>query len=122
MKDSPGGPIPVRFLKAAMTSLKTVVATCFRAMGWDGSVPTSVMPKGVEHVWTTTATAWWMRVPTSVMPKGVEHIQECPHVLPEAGRERVPTSVMPKGVEHHPGRHAARSAHWGADLCDAERR
>ena len=56
-------------------------------------------------------------MPTSVMPKGVEHAESAPeHALSAAG---MPTSVMPKGVEHAPhARYCANHAH----LCDAERR
>ncbi len=51
-------------------------------------MPTSVMPKGVEHLLKRKAAAAGSTMPTSVMPKGVEHlkqhekisseIQECP--------------------------------------------
>ncbi len=38
-------------------------------------MPTSVMPKGVEHMngVKTSVSVWFM--PTSVMPKGVEHVK-----------------------------------------------
>ena len=36
-------------------------------------MPTSVMPKGVEHGYRISSYAEALRVPTSVMPKGVEH-------------------------------------------------
>jgi len=36
-------------------------------------MPTSVMPKGVEHYKTSMALPVVERMPTSVMPKGVEH-------------------------------------------------
>ena len=39
-------------------------------------------------------------MPTSVMPKGVEH-QLATQLLSQP--TPVPTSVMPKGVEHHTG-------------------
>ena len=58
-------------------------------------------------------------VPTSVMPKGVEHTVT--PVQPEP-YGNVPTSVMPKGVEHavNPSLLGIKSTR--ADLCDAERR
>ncbi len=84
-------------------------------------MPTSVMPKGVEHsLIADGADLHESRVPTSVMPKGVEH--QCGVTVRQADCACVPTSVMPKGVEH------LRSAVSGlvdvgsADLCDAERR
>ena len=58
-------------------------------------------------------------MPTSVMPKGVEHFTD---VLDFHRLGCVPTSVMPKGVEHHVLLVVARPDHKGADLCDAERR
>ena len=36
-------------------------------------MPTSVMPKGVEHTRRTGFVSPFGPVPTSVMPKGVEH-------------------------------------------------
>jgi len=36
-------------------------------------MPTSVMPKGVEHHSATVLAAELVLMPTSVMPKGVEH-------------------------------------------------
>jgi len=36
-------------------------------------MPTSVMPKGVEHTAKLTEAQKASRMPTSVMPKGVEH-------------------------------------------------
>ena len=50
-----------------------------------------------------------LRVPTSVMPKGVEHI---PALVAESSEMRVPTSVMPKGVEHLPVQHGRPSEGW----------
>jgi hypothetical protein len=61
-------------------------------------VPTSVMPKGVEHTTNRSPVFVLVSVPTSVMPKGVEHIMP---VLPGVQSHSVPTSVMPKGVEHN---------------------
>ena len=58
-------------------------------------------------------------MPTSVMPKGVEHI----NIQASGGAlDVVPTSVMPKGVEHLIGTITADTNAGGADLCDAERR
>jgi len=58
-------------------------------------------------------------MPTSVMPKGVEHPVE---PVDSGSHWNMPTSVMPKGVEHtRNGRLAARQAS-NAHLCDAERR
>jgi len=37
-------------------------------------MPTSVMPKGVEHTNFDTTSFQPEEMPTSVMPKGVEHI------------------------------------------------
>jgi len=37
-------------------------------------------------------------MPTSVMPKGVEHVD---HPVGTSVQSMMPTSVMPKGVEHH---------------------
>jgi len=60
-------------------------------------MPTSVMPKGVEHHVKSPSLSGIEQMPTSVMPKGVEHdiaradSRDCPFM---------PTSVMPKGVEH----------------------
>ena len=68
-------------------------------MSSSGAVPTSVMPKGVEHLHGAKPSGHSALVPTSVMPKGVEHpyfSAACTCVRP------VPTSVMPKGVEHFP--------------------
>jgi len=36
-------------------------------------MPTSVMPKGVEHMTLDVSDATLTSMPTSVMPKGVEH-------------------------------------------------
>ena len=61
-------------------------------------MPTSVMPKGVEHSVDAGADQGGRLVmPTSVMPKGVEHLPWRSAVLEVS---RMPTSVMPKGVEH----------------------
>jgi len=61
------------------------------------TMPTSVMPKGVEHQEAIADAQDAQRMPTSVMPKGVEHR----HVIRTRRRQqRMPTSVMPKGVEH----------------------
>jgi len=57
-------------------------------------------------------------MPTSVMPKGVEHK---PDRGLKARPPRMPTSVMPKGVEHRYQPSAARTGSY-AHLCDAERR
>ena len=38
-------------------------------------MPTSVMPKGVEHHRATIVELASSVMPTSVMPKGVEHIE-----------------------------------------------
>jgi len=57
-------------------------------------------------------------MPTSVMPKGVEHARPIYHCWVAA---LMPTSVMPKGVEHvHCSIHPSRIIY--AHLCDAERR
>ena len=81
-------------------------------------MPTSLMPKGVEH-WTYSVTGSSSTVvPTSLMPKGVEHLKigsTFPIYL------LVPTSLMPKGVEHS-GSGGCRSAGRCAHLSDAERR
>ena len=60
-------------------------------------VPTTVMPKGVEHTVRTGRIATSSGVPTTVMPKGVEHAAGHEG---EKGHRGVPTTVMPKGVEH----------------------
>jgi len=57
-------------------------------------------------------------MPTSVMPKGVEHFTKG---LPIHIGRSMPTSVMPKGVEHSSGFHC-RGSGSDAHLCDAERR
>ena len=58
-------------------------------------------------------------VPTSVMPKGVEHeslgVEQSPTLI-------VPTSVMPKGVEHRRDAATIAGVRMRADLSDAERR
>ena len=66
-------------------------------------MPTSVMPKGVEHVLEYRAPRRDCEMPTSVMPKGVEHRSS--RTRTEAQAVIMPTSVMPKGVEHN--RHAS---------------
>ena len=40
----------------------------------DQEVPTSLMPKGVEHRFDPKYLLEPLKVPTSLMPKGVEHI------------------------------------------------
>ncbi len=82
-------------------------------------MPTSVMPKGVEHSEKQVICACRPVMPTSVMPKGVEHKA---YHFSIAAVLIMPTSVMPKGVEHERlGRSPDRGdAH--AHLCDAERR
>jgi len=62
-------------------------------------MPTSVMPKGVEHAAAGKAGLMDELMPTSVMPKGVEHVRQEVGVV---GDHAMPTSVMPKGVEHEP--------------------
>jgi len=57
-------------------------------------------------------------MPTSVMPKGVEHNQVAGDEL-DFGN--MPTSVMPKGVEHMRNPRS-RPGPCYAHLCDAERR
>ena len=39
-------------------------------------MPTSVMPKGVEHTLNGSRSIWDSAMPTSVMPKGVEHTSD----------------------------------------------
>ncbi len=82
-------------------------------------MPTSVMPKGVEHVLVSRNEEPAHGMPTSVMPKGVEHTGFLESQ--RAGAE-MPTSVMPKGVEHaaSPPPNTSRPSY--AHLCDAERR
>ena len=81
-------------------------------------MPTSVMPKGVEHSDSAGGGAAGSVMPTSVMPKGVEHNGE---ITVSAAKSEMPTSVMPKGVEHILiAETAGRDPH--AHLCDAERR
>jgi len=58
-------------------------------------------------------------MPTSVMPKGVEHILL---FRPDPASGIMPTSVMPKGVEHLESVIGAVGAPSDAHLCDAERR
>jgi len=83
------------------------------------TMPTSVMPKGVEHRHGMPS-RWKIRMmPTSVMPKGVEH-RTAKTASP--AQQPMPTSVMPKGVEHGPLYATAVAAHSYAHLCDAERR
>ena len=60
-------------------------------------MPTSVMPKGVEHSLTVEPPFDVHVMPTSVMPKGVEH---SPVHCNADQTLHMPTSVMPKGVEH----------------------
>ncbi len=60
-----------------------------------------------------------LKVPTSVMPKGVEHIRRTHWTTAST---TVPTSVMPKGVEHLAGGGYHFAFTWSAHLCDAERR
>jgi len=60
-------------------------------------MPTSVMPKGVEHVLTVSSHPGITVMPTSVMPKGVEHRKRA---NADVRATVMPTSVMPKGVEH----------------------
>ncbi len=57
-------------------------------------------------------------MPTSVMPKGVEHLGSRPSEPPPLA---MPTSVMPKGVEHITER-LLPTPSPNANLCDAERR
>ena len=57
-------------------------------------------------------------MPTSLMPKGVEHDYE---IESFAELAEVPTSLMPKGVEHCPSTPEIASVS-GANLIDAERR
>ena len=64
---------------------------------WKGAMPTSVMPKGVEHLSACISNGITPRMPTSVMPKGVEHPEQ---VIRQRCLAHMPTSVMPKGVEH----------------------
>ena len=80
-------------------------------------MPTSVMPKGVEHA-RTGMDVVDCEMPTSVMPKGVEHSADRSS---RQATSQMPTSVMPKGVEHST---VAVSFLDIADahLCDAERR
>ena len=61
------------------------------------NMPTSVMPKGVEHLKKHGRRHKLGLMPTSVMPKGVEHIYVRSPLVTVLG---MPTSVMPKGVEH----------------------
>ncbi len=58
-------------------------------------------------------------MPTSVMPKGVEHPTH-PDVL--SALQDMPTSVMPKGVEHRGMVLDLEEPEVDAHLCDAERR
>ena len=92
-----------------------------RSSGADAErlMPTSVMPKGVEHQRCGGSPTAAVAMPTSVMPKGVEHT--------DIGRLRdrtscMPTSVMPKGVEHLKPADVAGEVYRHAHLCDAERR
>ena len=81
-------------------------------------MPTSLMPKGVEHITLGRRISVFAAVPTSLMPKGVEHVT----TLEFAGLDGyVPTSLMPKGVEHFftPGVFGGGAC---AHLSDAERR
>ena len=59
------------------------------------TLPTAVMPKGVEHA-SASVGAINAMLPTAVMPKGVEHDR---HQRGEMD-QLLPTAVMPKGVEH----------------------
>jgi len=58
-------------------------------------------------------------MPTSVMPKGVEHRGFIRETHQGA---TMPTSVMPKGVEHEAALMVDCYAAGNAHLCDAERR
>jgi len=59
-------------------------------------------------------------MPTSVMPKGVEHpARVCAFI--DIGTH-MPTSVMPKGVEHEWELLNLDEKTFYAHLCDAERR
>jgi len=58
-------------------------------------------------------------MPTSVMPKGVEHQSQCQRCRPAID---MPTSVMPKGVEHSLKKTVGKDETEDAHLCDAERR
>ena len=58
-------------------------------------------------------------MPTSVMPKGVEHSHG---VIALAPQHAMPTSVMPKGVEHDRPEPGGVPGQDDAHLCDAERR
>ena len=82
-------------------------------------MPTSVMPKGVEHYQQLSLQGGQDQMPTSVMPKGVEHPVRSAHRAPPAA---MPTSVMPKGVEHLERFPATLELRPYAHLCDAERR
>ena len=82
-------------------------------------MPTSVMPKGVEHSPSICRAAAVPLMPTSVMPKGVEHCADRDDCVWKRG---MPTSVMPKGVEHHPSTVGNNQKIADAHLCDAERR
>ena len=59
-------------------------------------------------------------MPTSVMPKGVEHLTA--HEGRCAICKVMPTSVMPKGVEHLSRMFNVVTLTGHAHLCDAERR
>jgi len=58
-------------------------------------------------------------MPTSVMPKGVEHGRTPQMSINGAP---MPTSVMPKGVEHNHAEAQSTLNDVYAHLCDAERR
>ena len=62
-------------------------------------VPTTVTPKGVEHVEQLVMRISFRLVPTTVTPKGVEHFPSHPN--PYGSGTWVPTTVTPKGVEHY---------------------
>ena len=59
-------------------------------------------------------------MPTSVMPRGVEHVPDRQGGIPEL--HLVPTSVMPRGVEHWSCRWWSDTLGGCANLSDAERR
>ena len=82
-------------------------------------VPTSLMPKGVEHCHGTGSANATIQVPTSLMPKGVEHAT-LREIL--SWFWYVPTSLMPKGVEHWIDQATGDLRFTCAHLSDAERR
>jgi hypothetical protein len=73
-----------------------------------------VMPKGVEHPWDQTIPVSPGKVPTSVMPKGVEH---GPTVVSTTRKSNVPGK---RDIQDNTGRTASWSRNSRARTPDGD--